>query len=124
MNDEKYQSVNPFMVILLAVIVNMVILPFTSWWLFVFPSFASGWLSINRKSAAMNGGTGAMIPWIILNMYYYFSGGSLIMERVSHMMNLHSTGILLSVSILIPLILGGLSGLSGYLYRTNMSIQK
>ena len=102
----------------LALIVIIVLLPFSPWWILFIIFGVSGWFSVNTKDAILSGFGIASISWGIKLGIGYLSGGAILFNRVAEMMNLGSSFNLIMVSLILAGILGILSFLSGYQLRS------
>ena len=100
--------------VVLALIVIIVLLPFSPWWILFIILGVSGRFSINTKDAILSGFGIAGISWGIKLGIGYLSGGAILFNRVAEMMNLGSSFNLIIVSLILAGILGVLSSLSGY----------
>ena len=104
--------------VVLALIVIIVLLPFSPWWILFIILGVSGWFSVNTKDAILSGFGVAGISWGIKLGIGYVSGGAILLNRVAEMMNLGSSFNLIMVSLILAGILGVLSSLSGYQLRS------
>ena len=97
----------------LALIAIFILLPFSPWWILFIILGVSGWFSVNTKDAILSGFGVAGISWGIKLGIGYLSGGAILFNRVTEMMNLGSSFGLIMVSLILAGILGVLSSLSG-----------
>jgi len=98
----------------LALIAIFVLLPFSPWWMLFIILGGLGWFSANSKNAMALGFGVAVASWGIKLGIGYLSGGAILFNRVTEMMNLGSSFGLIMVSLILAGILGVLSSLSGY----------
>tara|TARA_B100000029_G_C17435637_1_gene909547 strand:+ start:343 stop:687 length:345 start_codon:yes stop_codon:yes gene_type:complete len=103
--------------ILIFSILLFCILPLTPWWCIGLLLGFNGWVSTAKKEAAISGGTIAAIAWILPLIWHYFSGGRLLMDRVGGMIDFAHPLLLVLVSLILIVIMGMLSSLSGYFSR-------
>jgi hypothetical protein len=54
-----------------------------------------------------------MISWAVILIYRWVVGGDILMARVAIMMNVNNSFILACIILLIPILIGALSGLTG-----------
>ncbi len=93
------------------------ILPFTAWWTIALIVGFNGWISSSKKEALVSGGVLAGIAWLLPIIWNYFSGGKLLMEKVGTMLGVPHPILFIGTSILLIVIMGMLSSLSGYFSR-------
>ena len=100
--------------VVLALIIIIVLLPFSPWWILFIILGVFGWFSVNTKDVILSGFGVASISWGIKLGIGYLSGGAILLNRVAEMMNLGSSFNLIMVSLILTGILGVLSSMSGY----------
>ncbi|MDP6570597.1 MAG: hypothetical protein QGF57_05085 [Candidatus Marinimicrobia bacterium] len=103
--------------ILLLSLLLLCILPFTPWYIIALAMGFNGWTSPSKKEALISGGIITSIAWLLPLIWGYFSGGKLLMERVSTMLGIPHPLLLICISILLISVVGLLSSLSGYFSR-------
>ena len=96
-----------------ALIAIFILLPFSPWWMLFIILGGFGWYSVNTKDAILSGLGVAVASWGIKLGIGYLSGGAILFNRVTEMMNLGSSFGLIMVSLILAGILGALSSLSG-----------
>ena len=106
----------------LALIAIFILLPFSPWWMLFIILGGFGWYSVNAKYAILSGLGVAVASWGIKLGIGYLSGGAILFNRVTEMMNLGSSFGLIMVSLILAGILGVLSSLSGYHLRSIFSL--
>ena len=89
-------------------------LPFTPWWMFWVVLGVCGWFATTPKEAMSIGSEVAILTWGIKLGRGFFTGGSILMQRVADMMGLGSSLLLILVTLVFAVIMGGLSTMSGY----------
>ena len=89
-------------------------LPFTPWWILWIVLGACGWFASTPKEAMCIGVIIAALTWGIKIGSEFFTGGSILMQRVADMMGLGSSIGLVIVTLILVVFLGGLSTMSGY----------
>jgi len=100
--------------ILIIMIIDLLILPVLPWWGLVFPAFIFGGMYQGKVHAIVVAGTGSALAWGIMTLSRVQSGGDLIIRRVADMMGVFSPWILILITLFIPLMVGGLAGISGF----------
>ena len=96
------------------VVIIYLIVPVFPWWiLWVILALYGGFLS-DYKESIYHSVIIALISWGVILGISYFTGGSVLMSRMSHMLGLGSTFYLILISLMLAGLLGGLSGVSGY----------
>ena len=90
------------------------ILPFSPWWMLWIILGLYGWFASDYKESIFYSGVLAIICWSMKLGVGFLTGGGMLMNRISHMLGLGSSVLLIFISLLLAGILGGLSGISGY----------
>ena len=85
------------------------------WWFGVICCIVIGFFTNNIKSAFYITSSSLTVAWAIILIYRWLIGGDILMARVSSMMNLNNSFMLAGLILLIPFIIGGVSGLTGKL---------
>jgi|FLOH01.1.fsa_nt_gi hypothetical protein len=101
--------------IFMIMVIDLVILPFVPWWGLIFPTFAFGRMYTSGARSFLQAGVGSTLAWAIMVFFQYQAGGEIIVRRVSEMMGVSSPWILILITLLIPMIIGGLAGVSGFM---------
>jgi len=89
-------------------------LPFTPWWMLWVVLGVCGWFATTPKEAMSMGAKVATLTWGIKIGSDFFTGGSILMQRVADMMGLGSSIGLVIATLVLVVFLGGLSTMSGY----------
>ena len=89
-------------------------LPFTPWWMLWVVLGVCGWFATTPKEAMSMGAKVATLTWGIKIGSEFFTGGSILMQRVADMMGLGSSIGLVIATLVLVVFLGGLSTMSGY----------
>ena len=89
-------------------------LPFTPWWMLWVVLGICGWFATTPKEAMNMGANVATLTWGIKIGSKFFTGGSILMQRVADMMGLGSSLLLILVTLVLAVIMGGLSAVSGH----------
>ena len=89
-------------------------LPFTPWWMFWIALGVCGWFVNTYREAIGIGVAAVSICWGIKLGLGFFSGSSILMQRVADMMSLGSSLLLILVTLVLAVIMGGLSAVSGH----------
>ncbi len=89
-------------------------LPFTPWWILWIVLGVCGWFATTPKGAMSMGAKVAVLTWGIKIGSEFFTGGSILMQRVADMMGLGSSIGLVIATLVLVVFLGGLSTMSGY----------
>ena len=89
-------------------------LPFTPWWMLWVVLGICGWFATTPKEAMSIGAKVATLTWGIKIGGEFFTGGSILMQRVADMMGLGSSIGLVIATLVLVVFLGGLSTMSGY----------
>ena len=89
-------------------------LPFTPWWMFWIILGVGGYFANTYRDAIRIGITAATLTWGIKLGIGVFTGGSILMQRVADMMSLGSPILLIIAILLLAVIMGGLSAISGH----------
>jgi len=95
----------------------LIVLPFTPWWIIVIPAIITGTFTTSWKSAVFTGGLGTALGWSLMTTYRYYSGGQIIMLKVSEMFGLSTVHQLVSIMMIIAFVIGASSSLTGYFSR-------
>ena len=83
----------------------------------VTPDISAGWFVNTYREAIGIGVAAVSICWGIKIGIGFFSGSSILMQRVADMMSLGSPLLLIIATLLLAVFLGGLSAISGYHLR-------
>ena len=89
-------------------------LPFTPWWMLWVVLGVCGWFATTPKEAMSMGAKVATLTWGIKIGSGFFTGGSILMQRVADMMGLGSSLLLILITLVLAVIMGGLSAVSGH----------
>ena len=89
-------------------------LPFTPWWMMWIALAVCGWFVNTYREAMGIGVATASLTWGIKIGIGFFSGGSILIQRVADMMGLGSSIGLIIATLVLVVFLGGLSTMSGY----------
>ncbi|HIG50759.1 MAG TPA: hypothetical protein EYQ17_00605 [Candidatus Marinimicrobia bacterium] len=89
-------------------------LPFTPWWMLWVVLGVCGWFATTPKEAMNMGAKVATLTWGIKIGSEFFTGGSILMQRVADMMGLGSSIGLVIATLVLVVFLGGISTMSGY----------
>ncbi len=89
-------------------------LPFTPWWMLWVVLGICGWFATIPKEAMSMGAKVATLTWGIKIGSEFFTGSSILMQRVADMMGLGSSIGLVIATLVLVVFLGGLSTMSGY----------
>ena len=103
--------------ILLISLISFFGLPFTPWWMMWIALGVCGWFVNTYREAMGIGVAAASICWGIKIGIGFFSGGSILIQRVADMMSLGSPILLIIATLLLAVFLGGLSAIGGYQLR-------
>ena len=103
--------------ILLISLICFFLLPFTPWWMMWIALGVCGWFVNTYREAMGIGVAAASICWGIKIGIGFFSGGSILMQRVADMMGLGSPILLIIATLVLGVFLGGISAVSGYQLR-------
>jgi hypothetical protein len=103
--------------IFIFVLILFPILYFFPWWTGVIYCLIIGAFAENNKSAIQLSSSTLTVAWAIILIYRWIIGGEILMARVATMMNVNNSFILAFAILLLPIIIGGLSGLTGKLIR-------
>ena len=107
-----------------ALIAIFILLSFSPWWMLFIILGGFGWYSVNAKDVILSGLGVAVASWGIKLGIGYLSGGAILFNRVTEMMNLGSSFGLIMVSLILAGILGALSSLSGNHLKSIFSLQE
>ena len=105
-----------------ALIAIFILLSFSPWWMLFIILGGFGWYSVNAKDVILSGLGVAVASWGIKLGIGYLSGGAILFNRVTEMMNLGSSFGLIMVSLILAGILGVLGSLSGSQLRSIFSL--
>ena len=100
--------------ILIISLICYFVLPFTPWWLLWVALGICGLFATTPKKAISIGIKVATLTWGIKIGSKFFTGGSVLMQRVADMMGLGSSIGLVIATLILVVFLGGLSTMSGY----------
>ena len=89
-------------------------LPFTPWWMLWVVLGVCGLFATTTKEAMSIGVKIATLTWGIKICIDFFTGGSILMQRVADMMSLGSSIGLIIATLILVVFLGGISTMSGY----------
>ena len=89
-------------------------LPYTPWWMLWIVLGVCGWFATTPKEAMGTGVIVATLTWGIKTGSRFFTGGSILMQRVADMLGLGSSIGLIIATLVFVVFLGGLSTMSGY----------
>ena len=103
--------------ILLISLICFFLLPFTPWWMMWVALGVCGYFVNTYREAMGIGVATASLTWGIKIGIGFFSGGSILIQRVADMMGLGSSLLLILVTLVLAVIMGGLSAISGYQLR-------
>ena len=103
--------------ILIILLICFFCLPFTPWWMVCIIIGMGGWFANTYKEAIKIGIASASLTWGIKIGIGFFSGGSILIQRVADMMGLGSSVGLIIATLVLAVFLGGLSAISGYQLR-------
>ena len=100
--------------ILLISLICFFLLPFTPWWMMWVALGVCGYFVNTYREAMGIGVATASLTWGIKIGIGFFSGGSILIQRVADMMGLGSSLLLILVTLVLAVIMGGLSAVSGH----------
>ena len=100
--------------ILIITLICFFVLPFTAWWMLWVVLGICGWFATTPKEAMSMGAKVATLTWGIKIGSKFFTGGSILMQRVADMMGLGSSIWLIIATFALSIFLGGISTMSGY----------
>ena len=109
-----YVSLIKYLLLLFSI---LLIGQYTYWWSFCILAFFMGVFCISYKEAILINSIGSASSWIIMLIYHYYNGGTILISRISNMFGLSNPLFLILISITIPIVLGGISGWTGYQFR-------
>lgn len=92
-------------------------LPFTAWWMIWIALGVCGWFANTYRESVGIGVAAASLAWGIKIGIGFFSGGSILMQRVADMMGLGSPILLIIATLVLGVFLGGISAVCGYQLR-------
>ena len=101
-------------------IISLILIPilyFFPWWTGVICSLIIGFLSKDFKSSLLLTSFGLTTSWVVILFYRWIIGGNILMTRVATMMNVNNSILFAIIILIIPIIIGGISGLTGKLIR-------
>ncbi len=84
------------------------------WWIIVLPAGVAGMVSRRWQVGLFSGILGSLTAWGVMILLRYPGGGEVLAGRITAMFGLPNSLLLLLITLLIPSILGGLAGLTGY----------
>ena len=108
--------------ILLISLICFFLLPFTVWWMIWIALGVCGWFANPYRESVGIGVAAASLAWGIKIGIGFFSGGSILMQRVADMMGLGSPILLIIATLVLGVFLGGISAVSGYQLRRMCSL--
>ena len=90
---------------------SLLVLSQLPWWFVVITSSMAGLISKNFFTSLLNGFLCGALPWLTIFLYRLYTGGELLITRVSSMIGIeHWAGAMLAT-----VIIGGVSGVLGSL---------
>ena len=98
-------------------LILFLILYFFPWWTGSLCCLIIGYISVDIKSSIQLTSFGLTTSWAVILIYRWIIGGDIIMARVATMMNVNNSIMLAIIILIIPIIIGGISGLTGKLIR-------
>ena len=90
---------------------------YSYWWTFCIITFIMGIGCNSVKEAIFVNSFSAGSCWCAVLIYKYLNGGEILMLRISQMFGIVDVSLFIFLSTIIPIILGGLTGWSGYQLR-------
>jgi len=99
------------------VLILFPVLYFLPWWAGVIYCVIIGAIAESNISAIQIGSSTLTITWAIILFYRWIIGGEILMARVATMMNVNNSFMLAIIILILPIIIGGVSGLTGILIR-------
>ena len=100
--------------ILIISLICFIGLQFTPWWTLWVVLGICGWFATTAKEALSTGVIVALLTWGIKIGIKFFTGGSILVQRVADMMGLGSSIGLIIATLVLIVLLGGISTISGY----------
>lgn len=91
------------------------IMPFFKWWVILFFAFGLGYLSNSRNESLILGFFALSINWLLMIIIKYIQGGYLIMQKISIMLQINSSILLILISVFLIGILGLTAAYLGFL---------
>jgi len=91
---------------------------FYSWWWIIIIPLALGFLERDSVAKAAGGsGLGIFVLWFGMSLYQWFSGGDIIVTRISEVMGIGSGFLLALATGIIGFLLAAVSGYAGFSLR-------
>ena len=104
--------------ICIVIIMVLVIQSFTPWWIIIPIAAINGWFSLNKRTAIISSLCGVCSAWGLMFLFRYFNGGSILVYRISEMLNLYNGIFLFGITIGIAAAFALLGSICGfYLWR-------
>lgn len=91
---------------------------FLPWWSAIIPCLIFGaWLLYNPTQAFIYGFAGAGLAWGLQALYIHTASGGILTSRISVMLGVGSSVLVLGITFLIGALIGGFATLTGYYFR-------
>ena len=87
------------------------------WWLFSIVLVIHGIFSMQLRTALQIGFASPVATWMIVLFYHFFNGGHVLLDRVSFMMGVQNSILLILLSGVLAGVIGVLSTVCGYQFR-------
>lgn len=91
---------------------------FLPWWSVVLPGFIFGaWMGSTKKTSFLNGFLGISGLWLFQTLSTNFYNTGILTSRIADMMQMEASFLIIFFTVIIGALLGGLSTLTGFLFR-------
>jgi hypothetical protein len=94
------------------------------WWIMVVPLLYGILKARSARNGLVVGMLSAGMLWLGGGLYYWRTGGEIIAQRVTDMVQIGSPWVLIGATALAGLLAGGIAGLTGYLARASLSLKR
>jgi hypothetical protein len=90
------------------------------WWIMVVPFLYGFFIEKKAWPAFRTGMLSSGLLWLLWSLYFLIIGGDIIASRVAVMFGLRFSWMMLVVTALFAVVVAGLSGWAGYLFRSGV----
>ena len=112
--------------ILLCLVIMLVFHLLTPYWFWIMivPFFYNLFRSTTGWKGFVHGASSAGLLWFLGSLFYFFTAGEFITQRVAEMFKLGSPWLLILITVLIAVLAGGFGGSSGALFAKMVNLKK
>ena len=111
-----YPQLTKIILSIIIIILSNNVLPLP-WWAFSIITLVIGFISNTERESIINGFIIGFLSWFICLIYSYYNGGFILFQKMSILLNINNSILLIGLSSVLSGLLGAISSFLGWQYN-------